>query len=106
MGTKKVNVMPVFGYIGDINVDELRVNKREVEEAFVLSLEKICDPTLFRFTQFRDGYTLPTFVGGKHKIWGLTAIITHLIMRALVPDAYKNKLVNLQTISKNSIASS
>lgn len=95
---RDVTVLPVLGYIGEVDPKKLNVNKSEVEEAFVQPLEKLCDPALSRYTHFRNQYTLPTYLGGSHKIWGLTAIITHVIMSALLPDVYKNKLVFMTPI--------
>ncbi|XP_076634597.1 mitochondrial coenzyme A diphosphatase NUDT8 [Colletes latitarsis] len=95
---KNVHVMPVFGYIGDIEPEKLQINTNEVEEAFILSLKNLCDLSLCRYTQFRDCYTLPVYLGGKHRVWGFTAMVTHMILNALVPDAYKHKLVYIQPI--------
>ena len=95
---KDVSVLPVLGFIGEIDPKSLQVNKHEVEEAFVQPLEKLCNPALCRYTQFRNSYTLPTYLGENHRIWGLTAIITHLVMNALVPSVYKHKLAYLQSI--------
>lgn len=97
---KDVSVMPVLGYIGEIDPAKLNINTREVEEAFVLTLKKLCDPSLCRFTQFRNNFTLPTYLGGKHRIWGLTAAITHMMMNALVPDCYTHKIKYLKPIEE------
>lgn len=102
VGRKHVSVMPVLGYIGEIDPKSLQINTDEVEEAFVHSLESLCDPELCRFTQFRNNYTLPTYIGGKHRIWGLTAAITHMVMCSLVPDVYKHKLTFLQSVEDGS----
>lgn len=96
---KDVVVMPVIGFIGEIDPKSLNINTHEVEEAFVQPLEKLCDPTLCRYTQFRNNYTLPTYLGGNHKIWGLTAAITHMVMSALLPGVYKHKLAYLKPIA-------
>lgn len=90
---KNVMVLPVFGYIGEIDPEKLQINVNEVEEAFFLSLKNLCDLSVCRFTQFRENYTLPVYLGGKHRVWGFTAAITHIALNALVPDAYKHKLV-------------
>ncbi|XP_017792974.1 PREDICTED: nucleoside diphosphate-linked moiety X motif 8 [Habropoda laboriosa] len=95
---KNVKVLPVFGYIGEIDPEKLHINTNEVEEAFFLSLSNLCDLSLCRYTQFRDSYTLPVYLGGKHRIWGFTAAITHIVLNALVPDAYKYKLVYIRHI--------
>jgi nudix motif 8 len=93
---KHVTVLPVLGYIGEIDPKSLKINKNEVEEAFVQPLEMLCDPKLCGYTHFRNSYILPTYLGGNYKIWGLTAVITHLIMNALVPGVYKHKLPVIQ----------
>ncbi|XP_008206449.1 nucleoside diphosphate-linked moiety X motif 8 isoform X2 [Nasonia vitripennis] len=103
---KHVSVLPVLGFIGEVDPKSLPVNTHEVEEAFVQPLEKLCDPQFCRYTQFRDNYTLPTYIGGDHKIWGLTAVITHLVMSALVPGVYKHKIAYLKPIRGESEKSS
>ncbi|XP_046630420.1 mitochondrial coenzyme A diphosphatase NUDT8 [Neodiprion virginianus] len=105
MGRQHVSVLPVLAYIGDIEPNELQLNTDEVEEAFVLSLNNLCDPTKSRFTQFRDSFTLPTYLAGKHRVWGLTAAITHVIMKALVPNVYKHKLAYAQPVHETNSAS-
>ena len=97
---KDVSVMPVLGYIGEIDPAKLKINTHEVEEAFVLTLKNLCEPSLCRFTQFRNNFTLPTYLGGKHRIWGLTAAITHMFMKALVPDCYTHNIKYLKPIDK------
>ncbi|XP_076243746.1 mitochondrial coenzyme A diphosphatase NUDT8 [Calliopsis andreniformis] len=98
MDKKDVKVMPVFGYIGDVEPEKLEINRSEVEEAFFVSLRLLCDPSLCKFTQFRNHYTLPAYLGGKHRVWGFTAALTHLVLNALVPDVYKHELVYLRPI--------
>ncbi|CAK9798729.1 Mitochondrial coenzyme A diphosphatase NUDT8 [Anthophora quadrimaculata] len=95
---KNLKVLPVFGYIGEIDPEKLQINTSEVEEAFFLSLNKLCDTSLCRYTQFRDNYTLPAYLGGKHRVWGFTAAITHMVLKALVPDAYKHELVYIRNV--------
>ncbi|XP_012282691.1 nucleoside diphosphate-linked moiety X motif 8 [Orussus abietinus] len=95
-----VSVLPVLGYVGEVDPDTLKINPDEVEEAFFISLRNICDPANFRYTQFRNNYIVPTYLGGKHRIWGLTAGITHIVMKALVPEMYKHELTYLQPIGK------
>lgn len=98
---RDVSVLPVLGYIGEIDPEKLNINTREVESAFVVTLKNLCDPSLCRFTQFRNNFTLPAYLGGKHRIWGLTAAITHMMMMALVPsDCYTHKITYLKPIEK------
>lgn len=98
IGRKNLSVMPVLGFVGEIDPQKLEVNPEEVEEAFVISLEKLCDPKHFRFTQFRNGFLLPAYTGGKYRVWGLTAAITHMMMKALIPEVYNNKLKPMPTL--------
>ncbi|XP_066601714.1 mitochondrial coenzyme A diphosphatase NUDT8 isoform X2 [Prorops nasuta] len=102
IGRNEVNIMPVLGYIGEINLDTIKINPYEVEQVFVLPLPSLCDPSTFRFTQFRTGYTLPVYLSGDYRIWGLTAVITHMILTAMIPDFYKNKISYMKPILKRS----
>lgn len=89
----KVAVLPVIGFIGDIDVSSLKTNAQEVETVFTMTLRELCDPTVCRHTQFRSRtLVLPMFVGPKHKVWGLTAVITHIFLKGLVPEHYTKKL--------------
>lgn len=96
-----IQITGVLAYIGEINPEELQLNSQEVSEAFVISLKHLCDPEYFRQTQFRSvhmlggGYTIPVFLGGPYKVWGVTAIFTHMAMRALLPGLYKHNLKHI-----------
>ena len=63
---------------------------------FTATLKELCDSKNFRTTQFRWGkthvYKTPVYLGTTKRIWGLTAVITHLILSALVPDVYKKNI--------------
>lgn len=100
-------VLPVIGRIRhDLDLDTLTVNHHEVEEVFAVSLERLCDPQLLKHTQFRNAYSAPVFLGGSKRIWGLTAFITHAILRCLLPiKAYNHKIKYVSTV-KSSILKS
>ncbi|XP_067118811.1 mitochondrial coenzyme A diphosphatase NUDT8-like [Centruroides vittatus] len=85
---------PVLAYLEDFNFDALTINEQEVEEIFTISIEELCNPNNWHHTQFRTGtgYSLPVFLVGKYRIWGLTAIMLHMTLLALVPDKYNHKL--------------
>lgn len=94
-----VNVMPVLGYIGEVVPEKLEINRDEVEEAFVVSLQKLCDPELFHFTSFKQSkFTLPSYTGGKHRVWGFTGFITHMALSALIPEVYMNKISHIKPL--------
>lgn len=61
-----------------------------------MSLDHLCDPRNFRTTQFRTkesvSYKLPAYLGGPEKIWGVSAVLTHIVLTALVPEFYKNRV--------------
>ncbi|KAF3425841.1 hypothetical protein E2986_12960 [Frieseomelitta varia] len=61
-----VKVLPVFGYIGDVDPKKLQINADEVEEAFFFSLKNLCDLSMCRFTQFRNNYTLPVYLACRN----------------------------------------
>lgn len=102
IGKTNVNVMPVLGYIGEVVPEKLEINHDEVEEAFVVSLQKLCDPELIRFTSFQHPpVTLPSYLGGKYRVWGFTGAITHMVLESLVPQVYEYKFFSIQPILKN-----
>ncbi|XP_046990073.1 mitochondrial coenzyme A diphosphatase NUDT8 [Schistocerca americana] len=94
VGTKdnEVVVCPYLGYIGHVNVKDLAINRTEVESVFTVPLRLFCDSSNCDYMEYPGGYTLPVFSGGEHKIWGMTAIITHTVLKSLIPDLYKNEV--------------
>lgn len=102
IGKSNVNVMPVLAYIGEIEPEKLEMNQDEVEDAFVVSLQQLCDPELIRFTTFRHPVvTLPSYLGGKYRVWGFTGAITHMALECLVPQVYNYKYFSIQPIRKD-----
>jgi nudix motif 8 len=82
---KDMAVMPFIGYLGEVSLEGLILNRKEVESVFTVPLKCLIDPHNCKSTQFRNGYVLPVFVGGEHRIWGMTALITHFVLDALLP---------------------
>lgn len=66
----------------------------QVEEVFTCRIQDLCDNDNIRTTQFRTGpgYTLPVYLGGKHRIWGLTGIFVHQTLTLLAPGLYTFKI--------------
>ncbi|KAJ8969082.1 hypothetical protein NQ317_016327 [Molorchus minor] len=82
-----------------IEIDKLKINTREVEEVFTVPLEDLCNPSKIGYTQFRGTYSIPVFFGGQMRIWGLTAIITNMCLRSLLPHkAYSHPTPFLSTL--------
>ncbi|CAH0564817.1 unnamed protein product [Brassicogethes aeneus] len=87
---QETSVLPVVGQITkEIDPNKLKINKNEVDEVFTVPLEDLCDPKNLAHTQFKTGYTMPVFLGGKKRIWGLTGLITNIFLQSLLPpEAY------------------
>lgn len=95
-------ILPVIGRIKrTLEMSKLQVNKSEVEEVFAVSLESLCDPTKLAYTQFRGAYSAPVYLGGQRRIWGLTALITNMFLRSLLPSkAYTHRIKYIPTVSR------
>ncbi|MCL4137888.1 UNVERIFIED_CONTAM: hypothetical protein GTU68_016421, partial [Idotea baltica] len=96
----KSSIVGVLGYVGHVDSESFRLNPREVESIFAVALKNLshphnCRQTQFRSDVFKSGYTLPIFIGSEPKIWGLTAVITHLTLSALLPGIYKHRLSHI-----------
>ncbi|KAM9660423.1 mitochondrial coenzyme A diphosphatase NUDT8 isoform 2-T2 [Trichechus inunguis] len=65
----------------------------QVDEVFALPLAHLLQAQNQGYTHFcqRDHsqYTLPVFLHGPHRIWGLTAIITEFTLQLLAPGTYQ-----------------
>ena len=77
----------------------------QVECVFTRDILSLCSAKNFAQTTFKTGtpvgaYTLPIFLGGEHKIWGLTAVMLHQTLNLIAPGMYKNKLRHPRTVGK------
>lgn len=99
-------VMPVIGRIkGDLDLNDLHINPNEVEEVFIVPLQDLCNEKLMGYTQFKGAYSTPLFLGARRKIWGLTALMTHIFLRCLLPaKAYNHKIKFVQAPRSKPIA--
>ncbi|KAJ9575056.1 hypothetical protein L9F63_007791 [Diploptera punctata] len=101
VGTRQQDmaVMPFIGFLGEVCIQTLKLNEKEVETVFCVPLRHFTIPANCRYTQFRNGYVLPTFIGAEHRIWGMTALITHFVLNSLMPEgAYSLKLHYIKPI--------
>lgn len=95
-------VTPIIASIGELQNHNLHLNETEVERVFTRTISSLSDRKNVGSTQFRrgklpslkSGYTLPVYLGGEHRIWGLTAIILHMLLPILAPGLYKYKLLH------------
>ncbi|XP_051476795.1 mitochondrial coenzyme A diphosphatase NUDT8 isoform X2 [Apus apus] len=90
-------VAPVVANLGPLEDLTLTPNPDEVEEVFTLPLDHLLREDNQGYTHFRAaaagryGYTLPVFLHGPHRVWGLTAIVTELLLELLAPGRYRRK---------------
>ncbi|XP_034338320.1 mitochondrial coenzyme A diphosphatase NUDT8 [Magallana gigas] len=98
----KTLVTPIIASIGELQNHNLHLNKTEVERVFTRTISSLCDRKNVGSTQFKrgklpslkSGYTLPVYLGGEHRIWGLTAITLHMLLPILAPGLYKFNLLH------------
>ncbi|XP_069485018.1 mitochondrial coenzyme A diphosphatase NUDT8 isoform X1 [Ambystoma mexicanum] len=95
-------VAPVVANLGPLESLSLKPNRNEVEDIFTLSIPHLCMENNQAYTHFRlrgrYAYTLPVFLGGKHRVWGLTAILTDSALKMLVPSTYQSKVFGTRKV--------
>ncbi|XP_068800191.1 mitochondrial coenzyme A diphosphatase NUDT8 [Struthio camelus] len=88
-------VAPVLANLGPLEDVTLTPNPQEVEEVFTVPLAHLLQAQNQGYTHFRSkgrySHTLPVFLNGPHRVWGLTAVITELTLELLAPDLYRRK---------------
>ncbi|XP_054828647.1 mitochondrial coenzyme A diphosphatase NUDT8 [Eublepharis macularius] len=87
-----LTVAPVVANLGPLEYLTLKPNSQEVESVFTLSISHLLQEENQGYTNFchkgQYSHTLPVFLHGPHRIWGLTAVITDLTLELLVPGKY------------------
>ncbi|DAA13592.1 mitochondrial coenzyme A diphosphatase NUDT8 isoform X1 [Bos indicus] len=93
---EKATVVPVLAGVGPVDPQSLRPNPEEVDEVFALPLAHLLQEQNQGYTHFCRGghfqYTLPVFLHGPHRVWGLTAVITEFTLKLLAPGVYQPRL--------------
>lgn len=91
-------ITPVVGFIKDYEKIELKLNADEVEQVFTVPLSYLSSNKSKRYTQFKpgrnssSGYSIPVYLTEFEKIWGITAILTHLFLCSMLPtNLYSNR---------------
>ncbi|KAM8814432.1 mitochondrial coenzyme A diphosphatase NUDT8 isoform 2-T2 [Rhynchonycteris naso] len=79
---EKNTVVPVLAGVGPLDPQSLKPNPKEVQNQ---GYTNFCQRGNFR-------YTMPVFLNGPHRVWGLTAVITEFTLQLLAPGAYKPSL--------------
>lgn len=86
---KDMLITPVVGIIKELSVDNLNINVYEVDEVFSVPMSELCDTSKHAHLKF-DGVLTPVFIHKKHKIWGITGLITHLFLQCFLPSDLYN----------------
>lgn len=86
------SITPVVGSITDYSFNQLKPSSDEVAKVFAVPIETFASGEHRRHTQFRGNYTTPVFLNGVETVWGITAVITHLFLTALLPGSYSSRL--------------
>ncbi|XP_031797595.1 nucleoside diphosphate-linked moiety X motif 8 isoform X1 [Sarcophilus harrisii] len=89
-------VVPVIAQVGPLESLDLTPNPQEVDDIFTMPLAHLLHPRNQGYTHFcrqgRYSYTLPIFLHGPYRVWGLTAIFTELVLEMLVPGTYRRRV--------------
>lgn len=85
----KMLIKPVVGLLNDFDMKALVRSEDEVDEIFTVSMEALCNTENHAHFMWQS-ISLPIFECGKHKIWGVTGMITHIFLSGfLSSDVYK-----------------
>ncbi|CAK1587187.1 unnamed protein product [Parnassius mnemosyne] len=104
---KDILITPVVGEILNYDPLTLRRNVDEVDEIFTVPMKNFCDVRNHAHLKF-EKHILPIFLYEKHKIWGITGLITHLFLQCfLPPDVYNvdflRKRIELQELQSSKL---
>ncbi|XP_063626206.1 mitochondrial coenzyme A diphosphatase NUDT8 [Cydia splendana] len=88
----QIMITPVVGAIRCLEEKDLDINKEEVAQIFTLPIESLCEKKNQLYTQFNNGFILPVFIVDHYRIWGVTGVLTHMLLSSLfTKDVYKNE---------------
>lgn len=97
--SKDVAIMPFLGNIGVIEPDKLNINHDEVQYAFAVPLRHFCEPTNCKYTYFKQQsdrlMVLPVYTNNYKRIWGMTAYMTWLALRSIIPEKFTQNITIL-----------
>lgn len=83
-----VRVIPVLGFLGELEELELTINEDEIDVVFALTMAQLVDPDLRYEQMFSHRGPFPVFDAGPFPVWGLTA----WIMREVLADVFGVKV--------------
>lgn len=86
---RKMVITPVIGQLNNFVYKDIIPNPDEVGEVFTVSMETLCDANNHAHFMF-NSIPLPVFLCGKHKVWGITGMITHWFLLCFLPTEVYN----------------
>ncbi|XP_027852729.1 mitochondrial coenzyme A diphosphatase NUDT8 isoform X2 [Aphis gossypii] len=90
--------------IGVIEPDKLNICSEEVQYAFAVPLKHFCKPANCKHTYFRHQSNkimmIPVYTNDYKKIWGMTAYLTWIVLRSIIPENFHQK-INLSLNRRN-----
>lgn len=101
--SKDIAIMPFLGNIGIIEPDKLNICREEVQYAFAVPLKHFCEPANCKHTYFRQQNVLmmlPVYMNDYQKIWGMTAYMTWLALRSIIPDKFSHNITTMTSLHK------
>lgn len=98
-------ITPVIGYIRDFSVNKLKINHDEVEELYSVPIRIFSDSKNHAHFHY-DGLMLPVYLGLRHKVWGITAMITHMFLQCFLPESVYEADFSRREFSLNELMSS
>ncbi|UYV65394.1 NUDT8 [Cordylochernes scorpioides] len=90
LNKSRIKVKPVLGHLGELRHEQLAPNLDEVAEVFAPPLAQLCDPCCWEDVHAKYGgysFVMPGFLV-QHRVWGLTGLILHVVLQALLPQHY------------------
>lgn len=109
-----MGVTPVIGFIRGLkklDPTKMKVNPDEVDHAFTVTLEHLCDSKNWVDDMKRLNISLPVYTNlniyndsQTVDLWGLTALITHLALKAVLPVVYKRRVSFLEPFVSRTIS--
>lgn len=97
------SVVPVLGRVkSDLTINSLQIDSDEIKELLIVPLEELCNPTTIGYTQFKNTYAVPVFLGASKRIWGITAVMTNMCLSSILPrSSYSHRIKYLPSIRCN-----
>ncbi|CAI6366802.1 unnamed protein product [Macrosiphum euphorbiae] len=96
--SKDIAIMPFLGNIGVVEPENLNISSEEVQYAFAVPIRHFCEPANCKHTYFRQQSNrlmmIPVYTNNYKRIWGMTAYMTWLVLKSIIPEKFNQKLTS------------